>query len=673
MWRALKHRAKRDTGAVLVLFALFLPVALVFSGFVIDVANWFEHKRHLQTQADAAALAGAGSFLACPNNEPIMDKTEEYGGATWNSQVGDAQDSVHMEVNSETFFDQPGYTDPTVSIDPPCESGMVDVKLTETDLPWWFDVTQDVDYINAHARAEFKEVDELGGALPFGVPDVKPTAARVWFVNEDTGETLTDVNGAPAQHTLSRRTYANGVAVWDNLDSTVDITLPSTGPTKIGARVALSGSTSTTCGQPLVVCYDLGSANGILYARAWHTETATQTAPKARHIGLTSSVSGGCPNPYFTEVPVAGCNVGMVADIDLGGGTPSNYNIDAVVGNKKYALQYDTVNARWVSNQLIAIDEGSDPVPIALDWKRGSNSGSFGVVQRVFRAGSRSGPIKQASLVVNGASGVSSLEQCSQTYTECTYQMAVQLGIQGSFEDLYEDLQSVTTPVTLRFAGGTPGSQNQALDCDPWNEDPAIGGGRRSFVDEMAYGCRPKYTFNQGSTACPSQPNDIWGASTGPDDQGDPWQCVAVETGDRVNQVATGLNIRILGDSSPHNCTHPNNWDQSTQAPDPASAGDPRIVHLFLTQFGAFGSSGQDTVAVTNFATFYVTGWRGNGNGNPSPCVSPPAPAKPDDPVPQAGTVVGHFMKYRGPLGDNHGTKPCNFDGPTPCVFALTE
>jgi hypothetical protein len=146
-----------------------------------------------------------------------------------------------------------------------------------------------------------------------------------------------------------------------------------------------------------------------------------------------------------------------------------------------------------------------------------------------------------------------------------------------------------------------------------------------------------------------------------------------VETGDRVNQVATGLNLRILGDKNPTTCINPNNWDEVTQAPDPASVGDPRIIHLFLTQFGAFASQGQNTVPVTNFATFYVTGWKGQGGGGPSPCENPPAPAQADDPVSESGTVVGHFMKYRGPLGDNTGSRPCDFDGPTPCVFSLTE
>lgn len=667
---------------MIVLTALVLPMCILFMGFVIDVANWFEHKRHLQTQADAAALAGAGSFLSCPNNDPILDKTEEYSGGTWNPQVGDTQGSVHMEVNSKTYYNQPSWEDPTVKDDPPCEAGMVDVKLTETDLPWWFDVTQDVDFINAHARVEFHQVDTLGGAMPFGVPDVKPLAARVWFVDEDTGQTLTKVGGGPAEQTLTRRVYTGGIAVWDNLDSTVEVNLPNTGPSKIGARVALSGTTSTTCGQPLVECYDLGDVKaGILYARAWAAETATPTAPKARHVGLTGAVANGCSDPYFVEVPVGGCNVGVVANLDFGGGNPTNYQVNATVGNKKYSLQYNQGDGLWHSNQLVPIDPAVGPVPIGLEWKNGNQNGSFapgGQVQRTFSANARSGPIKTAVLWANDAPGVSSLERCSVTNTACTYRLAVQLGIQGSFEDIYKDLQGVTTPVKLRFAGGTSGSQNQALDCDPWREDSTdqdlkLPNGTRSFIGEIALGCRPAYTPNQGTT-CPASPNPLWGTSTSRSNQGPAWQCVAVETGDRVSQLATGLNLRILGDKNPTTCTHPNNWDVVKQLPEPASAADPRIVQLFLTQFGAFSGSGQNTVGVTNFATFYITGWKGQG-GNTSPCANPTTPAgvPPDDPVTEAGTVVGHWMKYRGSLGDSSGTQPCDPDSPTPCSFALTE
>jgi hypothetical protein len=149
---------------------------------------------------------------------------------------------------------------------------------------------------------------------------------------------------------------------------------------------------------------------------------------------------------------------------------------------------------------------------------------------------------------------------------------------------------------------------------------------------------------------------------------------VAVETGDRVNQVATGLNLRIFRTKNPTSCTHPNNWDVVKHAPnDPDHQQDPRVVHVFLTQFGVFDQNqGQNTVPVTNFASFYVTGWRGNG-GQSGPCVNPPSPIPKDDPVSESGTVVGHWMKYRGSLGDSHGTRPCDPNSPTPCVFALTE
>ena len=47
---------------VLVLVAVTLPVMLMLTSFVVDVSNWWEHKRHLQIEADAAVLAGGGVY-----------------------------------------------------------------------------------------------------------------------------------------------------------------------------------------------------------------------------------------------------------------------------------------------------------------------------------------------------------------------------------------------------------------------------------------------------------------------------------------------------------------------------------------------------------------------------------------------------------------------------------
>ena len=43
-----------ERGGVLVMVAVMLPVLLLFASFVVDVGNWFEHKRDLQMQSDGA-------------------------------------------------------------------------------------------------------------------------------------------------------------------------------------------------------------------------------------------------------------------------------------------------------------------------------------------------------------------------------------------------------------------------------------------------------------------------------------------------------------------------------------------------------------------------------------------------------------------------------------------
>jgi hypothetical protein len=309
------------------------------------------------------------------------------------------------------------------------------------------------------------------------------------------------------------------------------------------------------------------------------------------------------------------------------------------------------------------------PVPITVSWRKsGQVKGDFVDVQRIFSASSaRSGPIRFAEIWDSGTFGVNSFH-CSVAGSGCTRPLEFKIGITGTFEDQYSDLSGVSAPVTLRLAGGAPGSQNQALDCDPW---AAPTGGSVGFEDEIAYGCRPSYTQNKGTT-CPASPNTLWGTSTSPLDQGPAWQCVAVETGDRAGQLGTGMNLRVLGSKNPATCPsdRQNNW------PNTGVIGDRRIIHVFLTQFGAFGGSGQGTVAVTGFATFYVTGWKGQGNADKNPCQDPTKlgdPTRPDDPVAESATVVGHFIKYRGPIEGTPSGEACDLSDPTPCISALTE
>src|SRR5688572_11236559 len=141
--RGLARRISSDErGAIMVLFAVSLPIIFLFASFVVDTANWWEHKRHLQMQADAAALAGAGRFGSDCKNSAVLSEIQKYAGVAgseYNKQIGGTPpERLHMLVNSETYPQQSSPVDSTVEVGLPCQTSMVDVKLTETDIPWLF-------------------------------------------------------------------------------------------------------------------------------------------------------------------------------------------------------------------------------------------------------------------------------------------------------------------------------------------------------------------------------------------------------------------------------------------------------------------------------------------------------------------------------------------------------
>jgi hypothetical protein len=647
---------KEEQGGVLVMVALILPVLILFVSFVVDVGNWFEHKRHLQLQADAGALAGGGSFYLPCSDDTVEGEARRYAGDPtqvdrYNQQVPHTQDAnVHVLINSTDFWNNGGvdYSDGG----PPCAAKMVDVKITESNLPFFFGLGANfVPAINAHARVEIQALDTAAGALPVGVPDVNPMSARAWFVNENTGEVLASTpltNGAPV----------SGLSVWDNSASPVSV--PINGA-HIGVRVAFSGGTSTTCGDPLVECYDLASGNGIVHARGWSSagSGAQPNPPLARSVTLFPGI--GCADPYFSN---GSCTLGVRAVVDFGGDPVAvGAKLEATVGGITHPLTYDSATGLWESTgaNFFTVNAGVGPVQVTLDWEEtigtvggetcktsGGNKcdGTFGVVHRTFSAtDARSGPIKLAQIWESGSFWANSFEQGT------THDLVVKVGIVANLQNA----QSVSDPVVaLRVIGG---SQNQSLDCDP-----ALS----KLKDELAIGCEPQYTKNTG-TACPNSATVLWGSPQ-------PWPCVALQTGSATNQVPAGLNQRVLGNEKPSICPplgelgH-NNWSMFEDPGLPE--GDPRIVQVFLTPFGSFDGSGSTTVPVTDFATFYVTGWTAQGGGFANPCEG-----NGDDPVPDndAGYIVGHFIKYVQALNSGAGSgELCDFTSFGSCVAVLTH
>ena len=652
-----------EQGAALVTAVIWLPVLLLIVVLVVDVGNWFAHRRHLQTQADAAALAAAGDFTLPCNDTPIEQTARLYSGdeaGGFNPQLGGTSpDETHMELNSDTWFDQASPVDDTAPNGTPCATKVIDVKMTETDLPLFFRVAglfSSVDFINTHARVEIRQRELQNKGLPVGVPDTNPQVGKVTFIDEATGAVL-------GSREITRNGSQNGLAIWDNSSNPFPLTVDRD---RIGVRVAFGGASSTTCGQPLVECYDAGSANGILLARGYSMAgSGTQpNAPLARNVFLKP---GTCADPYFHD-NTASCTIGVHAEVDFGPCSTLVANVapklTARVGGNSYPMTLQscasgTSKSVWETNgSPAAISPEVGPVSVWLDWEetkgnqggnacraQGNNrcTGSFGSttapLMRSFAASSaRSGPIHFAQLWEGGSGWANSFERCSAVQTSCTHNVVTKIGIKQNLQD---NAASVSDPVVeLRF-GATSGSQNQALDCDP-----AVA----NLEDEIATGCVPEYERNTG-TACPSTRNALWASAQ-------PWDCVAVETGDKTGQIKKGMNLRIHGSQSPSTCVNPNNW---SSFPD-FDQDDPRIVPVFITPFGTFQSGGQENVPVTGFATFYVTGW----DGSRSTCPT-------DDPSP-AKSVVGHFIKYVQSLNDGSaGGELCDFEELGSCVAVLTR
>src|SRR5438445_4966031 len=175
-----------ERGAVLVTFAFFAPLAILLAVLAIDTNNWFVHSRHLQLQADAGVLATAKAFQGCFTNAATANSTirtvaEQYSGIagspTYNTQIkGPGSPSVHELINSKTFYEQPSQVDGSAVEKPPCEASMVDLKLTQTNLPWYWKPLS-VPFVDAHARIEILQATSEQGLEPLAVAETAPVPA----------------------------------------------------------------------------------------------------------------------------------------------------------------------------------------------------------------------------------------------------------------------------------------------------------------------------------------------------------------------------------------------------------------------------------------------------------------------------------------------------------------
>lgn len=681
----MRRRLNDESGVAVVMFALAMPFLILFCALAIDVGNWFVHKRHLQTQADAAALAGAGAytFPVCDNNV-IQNTALQYSGKGDGSgtiynppdDVKVPQARLHAELNQPDYFDQPGNPGDTDLPATPCDAMFLDVKMTETATPWIFG-TGVVDFINARARVQLFQIKQAEGVLPLGVQEAAPRKVRAYVVDESTGTEVGSVE-------LTSAGASGGLLQFNNDAAPLSLSVPESSG-NLGVRLALSGGSSTTCGQPLVNCYDNVSANGLSYIRTWTEPTAPATNERPA-IGSVFLSPNTCDNASFGSKATS-CTMDVTAKVKW---NPAVTATNIATGGAKltvqyngspYVMAYDAGTATWTATGVPIPAGTAGPRSVSIDWEQtvgsvtiianngtpnvetcstaGGNKckGTFTNVQRTFWndpevQGGRGGPVGQLDVLDSTSlQQVSDLQKCAG----CTANLVFQVGIEGALE-LSEPGDP---PRSLRVAGS--GSQNQTLDCDP-----AAG-----FVDEIAYGCKPPYQINEG-TPCSSPTS--------------PLSCVPVQTGTTANKPAQGFNTRFLcaPPGNPGNCKGTTGaWDGK---PDTCPAageyghnnwpnypvGDPRVVSVFLVPFGTFEAQGTQLVPILDFAAFYVTGWASNGNGWANPCIGNGDQFHPGTDADQ-GVVSGHFVKRVNPNPGGSGVNTCDLNDIGECVAVLVK
>jgi Putative Flp pilus-assembly TadE/G-like len=646
--------AHSEKGGVVVLVALLMLPIMLLIGLSVQVGDWFVHKRHLQLQVDAAALAAGQYFADCLRSSPASVESSmesiasQYGGTVYNRQVGGASGTGTVTL----WYQHNAYPPPSkerADTDVPdgqaaCTSAMFDVKATEAAIPHIFNLGPLQVNVSTHARVQLRLLTEMKGLLPVAVPDTRFDFAYATFFNEATGAVI----AGPVTMAKSG-TSATGQQLWVT-------PAPPAVPVNardIGVRIRLVAGRDPNldCDQLFVECYTdpAVTSEGLVHIRGW-SATGGATAPIELHnVWL---LPGSCsPDSYFT---LTDCSGGVQAEVDFGDRPITGAGTTATVTATSDGTTVDLTRGPLVGGTtytwtamggLPIAGPGSHPVTMRYTWAqttgtwrgntcttRGSNpckdSGSFeggAAVQRPFRGSpDTSGPLQQVNIFESGisTSGANSFERGT------THNLGVAIATTGTLRTQAD----ATAPIIyLRVTG----SQNQSIDCDP---DLA------NVADELAQGCSPTYEINSDLT-CPGY-NDLWNTPQ-------PWDCVKTQTGGAVGQVARGMKDRILGGAS--TCTAPINWPNYP-------LDDPRIVPLLVTPFGTFSGNGNAIVPVIDFGAFYVMGW----DGDPCPgSVSVPK-----------GYIAGHFIKYipRNPRGA--GDTTCYLSDPTqltPCAAVLTR
>ena len=426
-------QSRNESGQVLVFFALLIPVIFAIGAIVIDVGNWYVHKRHLQTQVDAAALASGPQFVGCFNdpaaaNLAIASRALAYAGdtlrpgqygpgappSTTNLQFQEPND-VRVALNANRYWDKadglvPGMDgyglDNTLDsadadlLGDPCNERYLDAKATDDDAPPIWGLIPITPSPKTHAKIEIRDLESAVDMLPWAVPEVDPAAVVALFVNEDipAGQTgsvfasqlliASDDPGLPWSEWVTPVGQEN-VTLDGGHENTGVVILTS----QNDANPTITGTLSEICGQgdgspatrALITCFgnNLGNpplpsqTSGLSFIHGYNGGGGgTVSTPIVRQVEL---VAIGCTAadltaPYFTLD--GGCSATVSAVVDWGN-FPGNGDPRPLSAACARVSGYDWTPGgvggalgTWTGN--VNLPAGSGRQAVNLSWSSGN-------------------------------------------------------------------------------------------------------------------------------------------------------------------------------------------------------------------------------------------------------------------------------------------------------------
>jgi hypothetical protein len=708
MRRMTLRRVADESGGIAMLFAVVATAMLLLVAFVTEVANWLEHRRHLQVQVDAGVLAAGRDFAFCfaapdLSNQAIKERARLYAGdpavaGSYNRQVDDPS-RVSMVLNG-TDYPPTGVDAFTPTEDAarmPCALKSLEIKAKDKDVPTFLSSIVPIDVVDVRARAkvEIRQVTELKGILPWAVPEVNPQTVAAILVNEDDsadqnviqGLALLQRESAACPGLPSSETNDRSVTLWCGDLTDVPIA-PENGVIIFSSRAEyeledFDGlSVSEACNLPQAFCYanpSSGSYEGVGYIRGYQPTGGSPSATNAvlRNVQFNNLCpsTGTPPSPTNDSAPyflrTGSCDIGVTADLDFGVANPLTIGAevqlrgDGCGGNNRCNLAYDAAAQRWVTTtELATISQDSGRNNLTIRWRTTASGSQWHDIEAAhpYAANLASGPIDYFTLTSIGANANSLPIGTRSVFVEVGLRPSLQVG------------QADDEAVLLRFANAS-GSLTQSIDCDH----------DQGFEEEIRYGCLTTYKENTRGNCNPYLPGDPDGQNYPlPPRTPEPWlqdppepkpDCAATQTGQVEGPLRDALHLRF---EMP--CTA-NNWPDD---PVPGPFGnlppenDPRRVTLMITDYGTFDDSGTKPIPVVKFAGFYVTGWDWD------PQKSPGCPE--NDPHPDFGPrgtyvkglddgdVWGHFItEVTFVEGGGESEDLCEFDEVGVCTAVLTE